>query len=292
MQTRPFGSTGESFPILSFGAQRIVDDHDCAEEEAIAILNAALDGGVRYFDTAWAYSAGQSEERVGKVAAHRRDEMWIATKTTDRTRDGALRQLEESLARLRTDFVDEWRLHNIWGFEELERCFAPGGAIEAMVQARDEGTVRHISISGHTDPQIQIEALRRFPFDSVLVALSVIDHFIYSFAEEFLPVANAKGVATVGMKVFGLDRLSHIYDRALRYTLGLPVSTVIVGCSKMEELEKDLAVAENFEPLSGPERLALFREVLPMVGPENMPWKANEWGNPTGWKPRREPPTV
>jgi len=286
METRPFGRTGECFPILSFGAQRIVDEHNCSEEQAIAILNRALDGGIRYFDTAWIYSHGQSEERVGKVAKHRRKEMWLATKAWERTRDGARRQLEESLTRLQTDHVDEWRLHNIWDLAELDKCFAPNGALQAMVQARDEGLVRYISISGHANPQVQIEALRRFPFDSVLIAVSVLDHFIYSFAEEFLPVANALGVATIGMKVFALGKLAHVYDRALRYTLGLPVSTTIVGCATMEELEKDLAIAESFVPLSGPERLAFFREVLPLVTPQNMPWKAADWGNPVEWKPR------
>ncbi len=292
MKTRPFGKTGESFPILSFGAQRIVDDHDCSEEQAIAILNTAIDRGIRYFDTAWVYSAGQSEERVGKVAKDRRKEMWIVTKAVDRTRDGARRQLEEGLNRLQTDYVNEWRMHNVKSFEDLDSCFAKAGVLEAMVKAKEEGLVRNISISGHTDPQVQIEALNRFDFDSVLVAVSVLDHFIYSFAEEFLPVANAKGVATIGMKVFALNRLGHLYDRALRYTLGLPVSTVIVGCSTMEELENDLKVAENFVPLSGPERLELFQEILPMVKPQNMPWKANEWSNPTGWNKRKEPPTV
>ena len=186
------------------------------------------------------------------VAKHRRKEMWIATKAWDRTRDGARRQLEESLKRLQTDHVDEWRMHNVWSFDDLDELLcARAASLEAMVKARDEGLVRYISISGHTDPQVQVEALRRFPFDSVLVAISVLDHFVYSFAEEFLPVANAKGVATIAMKVFALGALGHVADRALRYTLGLPASTVIVGCSKMEELEKDLAVAESFQPLTG-----------------------------------------
>ena len=290
METRPFGSTGERLPILGFGAQLIVDEEDCSEEQALDILNTAIDRGIRYFDTAWAYSRGQSEKRVGKVSKHRRHEMWIATKAIDRTRDGALRQLEESLSRLQTDYVDEWRLHNVWSLEELDRCFASDGAIHAMIQARDEGLVRYTSISGHTDPQVQIEALRRFPFDSVLVAASVLDHFIYSFAEEFLPVANTKGVATIAMKVFGLGKLGHVYDRALRYTLGFPWSTTIVGCSTMEELEKDLEIADSFVPLSGPERLAFFREVLPLVTPDNMPWKASDWDNPVMWKPRVDPP--
>ncbi len=289
METRPLGRTGESFPILSFGAQRVVDEEGCTQDQAIEILNTALDRGIRYFDTAWMYSDGQSEERVGMVAKHRRDEMWIATKTWDTTRDGARRQLEESLTRLQTDHVNEWRLHNVWGFDRLDQMTSRGGALEAAVQAREEGLVRNISISGHTDPQVQIEALRRFPFDTALVAVSVLDHFIYSFAEEFLPVAARKGIGVVGMKIFGYRKLTSLAERALRYALALPLTTIIAGCSTLSELEADLAVAENFAPMTGPERLAFFREVMPMVKPENMPWKSTEWGNPTEWKPRREP---
>jgi predicted aldo/keto reductase-like oxidoreductase len=289
MEARSFGRTGESFPILSFGAQRIVDEEGCSEDQAVEILNTALDRGIRYFDTAWAYSRGQSEQRVGLAARHRRDEMWIATKTVDTSRDGARRQLEESLTRLQTDHVDEWRLHNVYSFERLDRMTGKNGALEAAIQARDEGLVRFISISGHADPQIQIEALRRYPFDTTLVAVSVLDHFIYSFAEEFLPVAAQKGVGVVGMKIFGYKKLAHVADRALRYALALPLTTVIAGCSTKEQLEADLAVAENFTPMAGPERLEFFREVLPMVRPENMPWKASDWGNPTEWKPRKEP---
>jgi len=289
METRPFGKTGESFPILSFGSQRIVDEEGCSEDQALEILNTALERGIRYFDTAWIYSQGQSEQRVGMVAKHRRQEMWIATKTWAMARDAARRQLEESLARLQTDHVDEWRLHNVWGFDRLDQMTGKGGALEAAVQAREEGLVRFISISGHSDPQVQIEALRRFPFDTALVAVSVLDHFIYSFAEEFLPVASRLGVGVVGMKIFGYKKLAHVADRALRYALALPLTTVIAGCSTLAELEADLAVAESFAPMTGPERLEFFREMLPLVKPENMPWKAADWGNPIEWKPRHEP---
>ena len=289
METRPLGKTGESFPILSFGAQRIVDEEGCSQDQALEILNTALDRGIRYFDTAWAYSQGQSEERVGMVAKHRRQEMWIATKTTDVSREGARRQLEESLARLQTDHVNEWRLHNVYSFARLDQMTAKDGALTAAVRAREEGLVRYISISGHTDPQIQIEALRRFPFDTLLVAASVLDHFIYSFAEELLPVAAKKGAGVVGMKVFGYKRLATVADRALRYALALPLTTVIAGCSTMAELEADLAVAAAFKPMTGPERLEFFREMLPLVIPENLPWKASDWDNPTEWKPRQEP---
>ena len=286
MEERSFGKTGKKFPILSFGAQRIVDSHGCSEDQAIAILNRALDRGIRYFDTAWIYSDGQSETRVGKVARHRRKEMWIATKAIARTRAEARGQLEESLKRLQTDHVDEWRLHNVWSMEELNKITAPGGALEAAVQARKEGLVKYISISGHTDPRVQIEALNRFPFDSVLCAVSVLDHFILSFAEEFLPVANARGIAVIGMKVMGLGSLRHVPERALRYTLGLPVSTTIVGMETMDQLEENLAVAEKFKPFTDEERLKFFREVFPLVTPKKMPWKAEDWDNPVAWKRR------
>ena len=286
MEERPFGKIGVKFPILSFGAQRVVDGHGCSETQAITILNHALDRGIRYFDTAWVYSGGQSEERLGKVARHRRKEMWIATKTITRTAKESRLQLEESLHRLQTDHIDEWRLHNIWSLEELDKVTGPGGSLEAAIQARDQGLVRYISISGHTNPRVQVEALNRFPFDSVLCAVSVLDHFILSFAEEFLPVANAKGVAIIGMKVMGLGVLAPFYEKALRYTLGLPISTAIVGMETMEQLEKNLVVAEYFKPLTDEERLELFRETLPLVTPQKVMWKAEDWENPAFWKKR------
>jgi predicted aldo/keto reductase-like oxidoreductase len=286
METRPFGRTGEAFPILSFGSQRIVDEHDCTEEEAIEIVNTAIDRGIRYFDVAWIYSAGQAETRLGKVVKHRRSEMWLATKTWDTTKDGARRQLEESLTRLRTDHVEEWRLHNVWDYARLDAFTAKGGALEAAIQARDEGIVRHISISCHTDPQILVEALNRFPFDSALIAASALDHFVLSFAEEFLPVADAKGVATVGMKVLGLGSLTHEVERSLRYAFGLPVSTVIVGMESMAQLEQNLAIAEGFSPMTDEERLAFFQDIVPLVKPKNLRWKAIDWDNPTEWVPR------
>ncbi len=286
MEERVYGKTGEKFSILSFGAQRVVDGHGCSEEEAIRIMNYALDNGIRYFDTAWVYSAGQSEERVGKIARHRRKEMWIATKVMARDREGARKQLEESLQRLQTDYVDEWRMHDIFSFEELDKITALGGAVEAAVQARDEGLVRYISISGHSNPQVQIEALERFPFDTVLCATSVLDHCILSFVEEFLPVANARGVAVAGMKILGLGKLANIYDRALRYAFGLPICTAVVGMESMKQLKKNLAVAESYQPLTDGERLELLREVLPRVTPQNVPWKTDDWQNPMAWKKR------
>jgi predicted aldo/keto reductase-like oxidoreductase len=286
MQTRPFGKTGESFPILSFGGQRIVDAHHCTEEQAIEIVNTAIDRGIRYFDTAYVYSDGQAESRLGKVVKTRRSEMWIATKTADTTMDGACRQLDTSLLRLNTDHVDEWRLHNVWDYARLDAFTGKNGALEAAIRAREQGMVRHISISCHTDPQIMVEALQRFPFDSVLVDASALSHFMLSFDQEFLPVANAKGVATIGMKVLGIGSLVHEVERSLRYAFGLPLSTVIVGMESMAQLEQNLAIAEAFTPMTDEERLEFFKDIIHLVTPQKMNWKANSWENPTEWVPR------
>jgi hypothetical protein len=223
---------------------------------------------------------------MGKVVKHRRAEMWIATKTWETTQDGARRQLETSLERLNTDHVDEWRLHNVWDFARLNEFTGKGGALEAAIRARDEGLVRNISISCHTDPQILVEALNRFPFDSALIAVSALDHFILSFAEEFVPLANAKGVATIGMKVLGFGSLTHEVERSLRYAFALPLSTVIVGMESMAQLEQNLAIAEAFTPMSDAERLAFFKDILPLVRPEKMRWKATDWDSPREWIPR------
>ena len=295
METRPFGKTGVSLPIFSLGAQRLVDDEGCSEDQAVEVLNAALDRGVSYFDTAWWYSIpngqypnGQSEQRVGLVARHRRKEMWIATKVIDRTFDGARRQLEESVTRLQTDYVEEWRLHGIDTFEQLDQATGNGGSLEAALKARDEEVVRFISLSSH-QPQVALEALRRFPFDTMLVPISAMDRFIFSFEEEFLPAAARLNVGVVAMKTLAVGKLAHVADKALRYALGQPLTTIVVGCRTMQELEFALSIAEDFTPLTDTEQLELFAEALPLVTPENVWWKADDYLRPVGWRPRQEP---
>jgi uncharacterized protein len=279
MEKRTFGRTGAEIPILSFGAQRIVDEHQCSEEEAIAIVNRAIDEGITYFDTAPKYSNGQSEERLGKALQNRRDQVWIATKTHDRTRDGSMRLLEGSLKRLQTDRVEEWRLHHVTTMEEVDQIFAKGGAMEALLEAKEQGIVKYVSISGHTNPRVQLEAIERYPFDSALVAVSAMDHLIYSFAHEFLPKAKEKGVAVVGMKLLALGALAPWYEKALRYTFSLPVSTSIVGMESMEQLERNLAVAKSFRPMDDIEMLEFFKEIIHLANPEVLKWKANGWNS-------------
>jgi len=288
MEKRPFGKTGVELPILSLGCQRLVDEEGCSQDQAVAILEQALKRGVCYFDTAPAYSEGESERRVGLVAMSRRVDMWIATKVNETTRDGARRQLEASLGRLQTDHVEEVRLHNVFNFDRLDAMTGKDGALQALIEARDEGMVRFISISGHANPQVLVEAIRRFPFDTALCAVSALDHFIYSFAEEFLPFALQKCMGIVGMKVLGYKTLAADWQRALRYSMGLPVTTVITGCSTIEQLNGNIDLAENFVPMTSVERLAFFRDILPMVTPQNMPWKSRDWAR-KDWIERKEP---
>jgi len=277
MQTRTFGRDPHQVSLLGFGAQRIVDEHDCTEEQAIAIIRRAVELGVNYFDTAPSYSEGQSETRVGLGLKGLRERVWIATKTGGRTRDLAWRDLEASLKRLQTDYIDEWRVHNVMQPHDLEGIFAKGGALEALIEAKEQGLVRKLSISGHTDPRLLAEAIRRFPFDSALVALSALDHFIYSFAHEFVPLAVEKGVAVIGMKVMALGKLAPWTEQALRYTWSLPVSTAILGISKMSELEADVEAAKRFTPMTDIERVAFFQEIMPLVRADVLRWKAGEW---------------
>jgi aryl-alcohol dehydrogenase-like predicted oxidoreductase len=288
MEKRPFGKTGVELPILSLGCQRLVNEEGCNQDQAVAILEQALKRGVWYFDTAPSYAEGESERRVGLVAMSRRTDMWIATKVNETTRDSARRQLEASLGRLQTDHVEEVRLHNVFSFDRLNAMTGKGGALEALIEARDEGLVRFISISGHANPQVLVEAIRRFPFDTALCAVSALDHFIYSFAEEFLPFALQKCMGVVGMKVLGFKALAADWQRALRYSMGLPLTTVITGCSTIEQLDGNIDLAESFVPMTSVERLAFFRDILPMVTPQNMPWKSKDWAR-KDWIERKEP---
>jgi len=287
MKRQAFGRTGWQVPLLSFGAQRIVDEHQCTEAAAIEIVQTAIKRGITYFDTAPSYSNGQSEQRLGVALQGYREQVRVATKTHDRTRDGSLRLLEGSLQRLQMEYVDEWRLHNLVTMDELEACLAPGGALAALVEAQEQGLVRKVSISGHTNPQVLVEALRRHPFDSALVALSALDHHIYSFAHEFLPLAAEQNVAVIGMKVMAMGKLAPWYEQALRYTLSLPIATTIVGMEsleQLEQLERNLAVAEDFTPQSELERLTLWQETMHLATPTTLPWKAQTWGADTWYQ--------
>ncbi|MHB8839224.1 MAG: aldo/keto reductase [Gemmatimonadaceae bacterium] len=265
LPTRPLGRTGHHPSIFSLGGQASIEQAD-KHDVSIAIINRAIDLGVNYIDTAAAYGRprdaskprweldGISQTFIGEVMATRRKEVFLASKVDDRTRDGGLRQLDQSLRLLHTDHLDLWQIHNVQSDAQLEQIFGKDDVIEAMVSARDQKMVRYLGITGHFDPAVLAKALDRFPFDTILMALNAADVHHLPFTQELLPLANRKNMGVIGMKIPARDRLFtpgavNTMKEAMTYVLTLPVSTVIIGCKTVEQLEENVAIATNFTPL-------------------------------------------
>jgi aryl-alcohol dehydrogenase-like predicted oxidoreductase len=267
MPTRPFGRTGYQVSLLGLGGQATLEKSS-RRDEALAILHRALDLGVSYVDTASFYGGGASELAVGEVMRTRRAEVFLATKTHDRSYDGSMRLLETSLRRLRTDRIDLWQLHNVRTETDLDFVFSREGAVRALERARAERVVRFAGVTGHQDPHVLRRAIERYPFDAALLALNAADRHDASFVDHVLPTAVAKGLAVVAMKVPAGGRLLRprgplTMEQAMRYALTLPVSTAIVGVSTLAELEEDVAIARSFRPCSPDELAQLERLTRP-----------------------------
>jgi predicted aldo/keto reductase-like oxidoreductase len=254
---RPLGRTGEQVTLFGLGGEGVLRTYG-RTQEAVRVIHRALDQGVNYCDTAPAYA--DSINYYGAALGERRRDVFLAAKTHDRTRDGSLRLLDDTLKRLRTDHLDLWQLHDLRTLEQLDTIFGKGGAIEALVQARQERRVRFLGITGHHDPAILLEALRRFDFDTVLVALNAADVHRLSFIRTVLPEAAKRGLGVIGMKVCSqgrlLDKLS--MDEAVGYVLSLPgVSNVIIGCGSPAEVDANAEMARRFVALNAEQRQKL-----------------------------------
>ncbi|MCM2333641.1 MAG: aldo/keto reductase [Anaeromyxobacteraceae bacterium] len=288
MPTRNLGRTGFQVGIFSLGGQAALEQPD-NEAVALPLIERALDLGVNYVDTSARYGgeARWSERYFGQVLRRRRAHAFLATKTHDRTRDGSLRLLDRSLELLQTDHVDLWQLHAMSTMADVEAVFARGGAIEALEKARERGLVRFTGLSGHTDPDVLAAAMRRYPFDCVLMALNAADPHHLPFQRELLPLAVEQEMGVIGMKIPARGRLIHGWKppppekqwgtqkatrtgtltmrEAMRYVLSLPVSTVIVGVDDLAQLEEDVAIARAFTPLGPAQLAALERKAEPVA---------------------------
>ncbi len=250
--TRPLGRTVHRVTLFALGGEGVLRTHGRAAEAA-EVIHRALDQGVNYCDTAPAYAS--SMDYYGAALGERRREIFLASKTHDRTRDGSLRLLDDSLRRLRTDHLDLWQLHDLRTNDDLDRIFGKGGAIEALVEARDEGRARFLGITGHHDPAILMEAMRRFDFDTVLVALNAADVHRLPFIESLLPEAARRGLGVIGMKVCAqgalLAQSNLTMQDAMNYVLSLPgVSTIVIGCQTTDQVDANARIARGFVPLS------------------------------------------
>lgn len=278
MPTRNLGKTGYKVGIFSLGGQAALEKANNFDI-AVPIVDRALDLGVNYIDTSSIYGGPErwSEQYVGKVMAKRRNEAFLATKTKERTYDGSMRMIEKSLQLLQTDHVDLWQLHDIGTMTDINEVFAKGGAMEALLQMKEQKVVRNLGLTGHYRPDALIEGIHRYPFDTILMAMSAADPHHYSFNEALLPLAVEKQMGIIGMKIPGRGRLlstwtppsieaqKHSWEgmtiqtssagtlkmrEAMYYTLSRPVSTVIIGCDSIPQLEENVQYAREFTPLN------------------------------------------
>lgn len=260
---RPMGKTGIQISALGLGGYHLGSTKN--QQEANEIVARAMDAGINFFDNAWDYHDGHSEEVVGKALQGKRDRAVIMTKvcTHGRGKDVAMQMLEQSLRRLQTDHLDLWQIHEVIYENDPELIFAPGGAAEALIQAKQQGKVRAIGFTGHKDPHIHLKMLGHdFPFDTVQMPLNCLDATFRSFETQVLPEATRKGVAVLGMKSMGGSGEIIIGgaarpDEALRYAMSLPVATTISGIESMGVLEQNLTVATGFQPMSSQDMQAL-----------------------------------
>ena len=292
MPTRNLGKTGYKVGIFSLGGQATLERANHFDT-AVPIIERALDLGVNYIDTSSIYGGPErwSEQYVGQVMKHRRNEAFLATKTKERTRDGSMRMIEKSLKLLNTDHVDLWQLHDIGLQQDVDAVFAKGGAMEALLEMQDQKVVRYLGVTGHYRPDALIDAVNRHNFDCILMSLNAADSHLHSFQEDLLPLVTEKQMGIIGMKVPSRGRLlsswtpppleqqkhswegSAIATRpgvmtmkdAMNFALTHPVSTVIIGCDTVQQLEENVAIAREFTPLSPTQMAALNNAAAPVA---------------------------
>ena len=265
MPMRPFGRTGLKVSLAGLGCHPL-GRGNLAEKDAVAVIRRAQELGINYFDTAPSYGRGRSETRVGKALKPVRDKVLIATKTLARDRKGTLEELDESLKRLQTDRIDVWQFHALAAKSHTDALLRKGGALEAAAEAKQAGKVRFIGITGHADPQVFVEAMKRHDFDTLLVPLNCIDPHHRSFESIALPAAHRAKVGVVAMKVFCSGRLPPKIVSAedcLRYTYGLDMATCIVGVDSIKEVELAAHIARNGKPMGKEERAKLRAATKP-----------------------------
>jgi len=266
-------------------------EKSCSHEQAVRCLHHAIDCGITYLDTSPDYG---SEKHVGAVMKTRRDEVFLATKVNRRSREGVLDEIKQSLKKLQTDHVDLIQVHAINAWADWEQTIAPDGALAGLEQARDEGLVKFIGITGHTRPDILGHALDEYAFDTVLVALGIIDRLVSSPETFLLPHAKRRGAGVVAMKVFGHGVVEN-RQSALNYSLSLPgVSHAIIGLDNEHQIDEIVKLATNYHPIEDSERDSLIDEVRPIVDKDASDGSDGKlfWLRDTavmGWKQHDEP---
>lgn len=264
---RPFGRHDDQVSIIGLGGYHLGRTRSVAE--AIRITHEAIDAGVNFLDNAWEYNDGESERRMGRAIADRRGSVFLMTKVCTHGRDAnvAMRQLEESLRRLRTDHLDLWQIHECAYYNDPDRHFARGGVVEALEKAKRQGKVRYVGFTGHKDPEIHLRMLSfDFPFDACQLPLNGLDATFRSFQARVLPELARRRIAAIGMKSLGgnarvITRKATGVEDALRYAMSLPVCTTVSGIDSLKVLRQNIRIARGFSPMTERARTAHERHL-------------------------------
>lgn len=282
MPERVLGRTGVKIPVLGLGGAgtKTPLDKEDKESEALAIIERAFELGIRYFDTAASY--GANEIYLGKVLPSYRSKLFLASKTYKKDRDSAWRELELSLQRLNTDYLDLWQLHSVALPEHVQKIFEPDGAIKALEEAKEQKIVRFVGITGHHEPDVIVESMRRYQFDTTLIPVNAADkHHLRPYFPLVLPLARQQNVGVIAMKVpaygklfqpGGLTRMQQAMDYTLSQT---GVHCCIISADNVQQLEANVEVARAFEQLSS-EQLAAIEELTAKIWQDSTFYRA--WG--------------
>jgi uncharacterized protein len=271
---RRLGRTDEQVSLIGMGGAHL-GGSGLSERESIRLMHRGIDRGITFLDNCWDYNGGESERRMGKALASSgyRDRVFLMTKIDGHTKSAAAQQLDESLARLRTDHVDLLQFHENIRADDADRIFAPGGAFEAVTAAKNAGKVRFIGFTGHKRPDyhlhmIDVAARHGFTFDTVQMPLNVMDAHYDSFAQKVIPVAQQHDMGILAMKPFGAGRILDTRLVApiemLHYAMNLPTSVVITGIDAPEILDQAVTAATTFAPLGSQQVATILARTAPL----------------------------
>jgi aryl-alcohol dehydrogenase-like predicted oxidoreductase len=264
---RKLGKTGVDVTILGLGGEGVLRTYG-REKEAYALINAAIDIGINYFESARAYSG--SEAYYGLALKERRKEIFLNSKSHARDKKSALKHLRETLSNMNTDYLDLWQIHDVRTKEEIEAIFGPNGALEAFVEAKEKGLTRFIGVTGHHDPDIIRTCLEQFNFDTVLIPVNPAEPSYRSFIDSVIPVAAEKKTGVVAMKVYFRGFASRIANSAgirsfFRFAASHPVATCVIGCDTVEQLRENAGFAAAFQPMTKKETTDLAGSISPFA---------------------------
>jgi aryl-alcohol dehydrogenase-like predicted oxidoreductase len=263
---RPFGRTGLMVEPVSLGGEGVLRTHG-RSRDAVPVVASALQAGVRYCDTAPAYDASQDYygEAFRKLPSAR-SALVLASKTHERSKDGALELLEDSLRRLGTDWLDLWQMHDLRSTRDLRALFAKDGAIAAAETAKRDGRIRFVGLTGHHDPEILLQAIDAYDFDAVLLPINPADPARRPFVTTVIPRAREKGMAVIGMKVMSAGQLvadgAATAEECIRYAMA-HADTLIIGCSSPAEVRENLRIGRTASPMTPAEQRAIEKRLLP-----------------------------